>query len=61
MLNVGIVGYGNVGKEVEIELKNSKNFNLIAIFDVKNAKNVKNYAKIIFLIILNTKTKYIIY
>lgn len=46
MLNVGIVGYGNVGREVEIELKNNKNFNLIAIFDVKNAKNVVNYSKI---------------
>ncbi len=32
MIRVGIIGFGNLGKSIEKQLKNNKNFNLVAIF-----------------------------
>jgi len=41
MINVGIVGYGNLGKAVEKELENNKKFNLISIFSRRNINHPK--------------------
>lgn len=38
-IKVGIVGYGNLGKSVEKEIKNSNNFELIAIFSRRKLNN----------------------
>ena len=47
MINVGIVGYGNLGKALEKQIKNNKNFNLIAIFSRKNMKNTYIFDEIL--------------
>lgn len=36
MINVGIVGYGNLGKAVEKELENNSKYNLVKIFSRRN-------------------------
>ena len=49
MINVGIVGYGNLGKAVARELKNCQGFNLVEIFSKRDLKEteklscLKNY------------------
>lgn len=40
MFNVGIVGYGNLGRAVEEELRNNNEFNLVGIFSNQNLENV---------------------
>ena len=45
-LNVGIVGYGNLGKAVEKNIKKSDEFNLVAIFSKRNLSNTINYKNI---------------
>lgn len=51
-INVGIVGYGNLGKSVEKILINNKNFKLVAIFSRRNITSpfntkVENYKNFI--------------
>lgn len=43
MINVGIVGYGNLGKAVEKELENNKQFNLVAIFSRRKLNHPKAF------------------
>lgn len=58
MINVGIVGYGNLGKAVEKQLNNNENFNVVAIFSKRKTEktistnlilNYKNKIDILFL------------
>ena len=41
MVNVGIVGYGNLGKAVEKEIESNKNFNLVGIFSKRKLSHPK--------------------
>lgn len=41
-INIGIVGYGNLGKAVEQNVLSNKNFNLIAIFSRRNVTSKFN-------------------
>ena len=36
MINIGIVGYGNLGRGVEANLKNAPDMNLVGIFSRRN-------------------------
>lgn len=44
---VGIVGYGNLGKQVEKFLKNSKKYELKAVFSHRNLPNCENFSNIL--------------
>ena len=41
MINIGIYGYGNLGKGVELAVKNSQDMNLIGVFTRRNPETVK--------------------
>ena len=45
-INVGIVGFGNLGKSLAEEIKQSDEFNLVAIFSRRNIKGTISYKKI---------------
>lgn len=40
-IRIGIVGYGNLGQGVEIELSKQKDMKLVSIFTRRNPKNIK--------------------
>ena len=46
-INVGIVGYGNLGKAVEEQVRNSKIFNLVGIFSRRNNINTTPLEQIV--------------
>lgn len=41
MINIGIYGYGNLGKGVEAAIEKNKDTNLVAVFTRRNPKDVK--------------------
>lgn len=47
MLNVGIVGYGNVGKSVEKQIGRYENLKLIKVFSSRDVPNCENIANIL--------------
>ncbi|NLV77679.1 MAG: diaminopimelate dehydrogenase, partial [Tissierellia bacterium] len=46
-IRVGIVGYGNLGKGVELALNNNPDFELIGIFTRRNVKDIDSNSNII--------------
>lgn len=46
-INVGIVGYGNLGKAIEEQIQNNKIFNLIGIFSRRNLSNTTPLEQIV--------------
>ena len=56
-INIGIVGYGNLGKSVEKLLQNNENFNLIAIFSRRDITSIFDTKVEKFNNILNYKNK----
>ena len=58
MLNVAIVGYGNLGKAIEQKLKQTNNFNIVGVFSNRHIENtihiskLKNYKQNIDLLFL---------
>ncbi len=45
MINIGIVGYGNLGRGVEANLKNAPDMNLVGIFSRRNPDTLDTEAK----------------
>ncbi|MBZ6526918.1 diaminopimelate dehydrogenase [Aerococcaceae bacterium DSM 111021] len=45
MINIGIVGYGNLGRGVEANIKNSSDMNLVGIFTRRNPETLNAEAK----------------
>lgn len=45
MINIGIVGYGNLGRGVEANLKNAPDMNLVGIFSRRNPDTLYTEAK----------------
>ena len=46
-INVGIIGYGNLGKAVESNLKDNPNFNLVKIFTKRKLNNCEHISNLI--------------
>ena len=46
-INIGIVGYGNLGRAVEKALMNSEDLKLEAIFTRRNVKNIISDSKLL--------------
>ncbi|MDD2447950.1 MAG: diaminopimelate dehydrogenase, partial [Tissierellia bacterium] len=45
-IKIGIVGYGNVGKGVEKEIKKNKDFELVGIFTRRNIEELDTTSKV---------------
>lgn len=45
MIRIGILGYGNLGKGVEIAIKQNSDMKLVAIFTRRNPNNIKTYTE----------------
>ena len=68
-INIGIVGYGNLGKSIEKQILSNKKFNLVAIFSrrtvvsnyntiIEPYENYKNYLSRIDIMLLCGSSKY---
>ena len=41
MINLGIVGYGNLGRGLEIALQHNPDYNLVAVFTRRDPEGIK--------------------
>lgn len=45
MIKIGIIGYGNLGKGVELAIKQNQDMELVAIFTRRNPESLKTFTK----------------